>query len=60
MKEVTLTRGATVPADTLGTKSRTIIMAGTEKPLPVKELEDLTQWLKIRLNDTTVVVMNPR
>ena len=60
VKEVTLTRGATVPADTLGAKSRTIIMAGTERPLPVKELEDLTQWLKIRLNDTTIVVMNPR
>ena len=58
VREVTLSRGAEVPADTLGAESRTLVIAGSEKPLPAADLQEMTDWLKVRLNDTTVVVIN--
>ena len=60
VREVTLSRGAEVPADTLGAESRTLVIAGSEKPLPAADLQEMTDWLKVRLNDTTVVVINLR
>ena len=60
VREVTLSRGAEVPADTLGAESRTLVIAGSEKPIPDADLKEMTDWLKVRLNDTTVVVINLR
>ena len=60
VRDVTLSRGAEVPADTLGAESRTLVIAGSEKPIPDADLKEMTDWLKVRLNDTTVVVINLR
>ena len=60
VREVSLGRGASVAADTLGARKQTLVLAGSEQPLPQKDIEEMTQWLKIRLNDSTVVVLNPR
>ena len=60
VREVTLSRGAEVVADTLGAQARTLIIAGSENPLPEADIKEMADWLKIRLNDTTVVVMNIR
>lgn len=60
VREVTLSRGAEVVADTLGAQARTLVIAGSEKPLPAADIKEMSEWLKVRLNDTTVVVMNIR
>ena len=57
VKDVTLTRGASVPADTLGAVPKFLVIARTGGRMNSKEIEEMNDWLKIRLNDTTVVVM---
>ncbi len=57
VKDVTLTRGASVPADTLGAVPKFLVIARTGGRMNAKEIEEMNDWLKIRLNDTTVVVM---
>ena len=65
-----LTRGASVSpaeagADTLGPSAGgmdenrcILVVAQSSRPIPATDLERLENWLKIRLNDTTVVVFN--
>ena len=60
VREVTLSRGAQVAADTLGAEARILVIAGSDKPLPEADIKEMNDWLKVRLNDTTVVVMNIR
>ncbi len=55
--EVTVTRGAAVPADTLGSEPRILVLARTGGKMGPKEIGEMNDWLKVRLNDTTVVVM---
>ena len=58
VRAVSLSRGAEVVADTLGAQAQTLVIAGSEKPMSVSDIKEMTEWLKVRLNDTTVVVMN--
>lgn len=54
----TLSRSA--PTDSLSTKPRLSVDVITSVPLSRGELEEIATWLRMRLNDTTVVVRNPR
>lgn len=58
VRAVSLSRGAEVVADTLGAQAQTLVIAGSEKPMAASDIKEMTEWLKVRLNDTTVVVMN--
>ena len=58
VQEVTITRGASVAADTLGARPRIMVLAGSKKHLAAKDIDEMKEWLKVRLNDSTVVVMN--
>lgn len=58
IKELTLTRGASVTADSLAMNRRLVVVAKTDKELSTEKTEKLTEWLRIRLNDSTVVVIN--
>ncbi|MBQ9548314.1 MAG: DUF389 domain-containing protein [Bacteroidales bacterium] len=56
-----LAKGAGVPADSLGREQRCVlVVAESAHPIRPERLERLTDWLRIRLNDSTVVVLNPR
>lgn len=56
--DVTLARGATVSADSLTLQECLNVIATTRQPLGAAECADLADWLKVRLDDTTVVVRN--
>ena len=60
VRDISLSRGALVPADTLGAEAQTLVIAGSDKPMSEDDLRDMNDWLKVRLNDTTVVVLNIR
>ncbi len=57
--EIYLARGANVRKDSTTHEDRCIIMLTVSgKPMPETERKKLESWLKIRLSDTTVVVLN--
>ncbi len=60
IKELFMARGANVATDSLSTNNCVLVVAKTETPLPEEKLRKIDNWLKIRLNDSTVVVMNQR
>lgn len=60
IKELYLTRGASVSADSLKQDRCLLVVARTDAPLPEARSRRLTDWLRIRLNDTTVVLINQR
>ena len=56
-----LSKGAGVQADSASREDRCIlVVAQTARPLDEARREKLSEWLRIRLNDSTVVVLNPR
>ena len=56
--ELTLGKGAAVVSDTVAARDRIIVLAVTQKPMTEKERQDLTEWIRIRLADDSVVVLN--
>ncbi|MCI2108427.1 MAG: DUF389 domain-containing protein [Bacteroidales bacterium] len=58
IEEMTFGRGASVQADSLSKNDRIIVVAKANPKLSQEKLRKLGGWLRIRLNDTTVVVMN--
>ncbi len=58
ISQLTITRGATASADTSLVSNRTIVVAVSRKKMAEKDRTDLEDWLKIRLQDTTVTVVN--
>lgn len=60
IKELLLTRGAAVRTDSLTQGRCLLVVAKTAAPLPSARARKLEEWLRIRLNDTTVVVLNQR
>lgn len=59
IKEIYYGRGATVATDSSLTKNDCIMVIAKSDPLLTSEkISKINSWLKIRLNDTTVVVMN--
>jgi uncharacterized hydrophobic protein (TIGR00271 family) len=58
VEELTFGRGATVQADSLAKNDCIIVVAKANPKLTQEKLKKLDGWLQIRLNDTTVVVMN--
>lgn len=59
IKDLFLTRGASVKADSTSTEQRCVlVVAKSDKAMAASQIEKLTDWLRIRLNDSTVVVIN--
>ena len=58
ISQLTITRGASTSADTSLVRDRTIVVAVSPKVMAEKDRTDLEEWLKIRLQDTTVTVVN--
>ena len=57
VREISLSRGVTVAVDSLSELPCINVLVGTEGvPLGSSEKEELQNWLRIRLNDSTVVV----
>lgn len=56
IKEVTLSRGATVTADSLKMQELIVAVVKTEKPLAAEEVIRLTEWLKIRLSAENILL----
>ncbi|MCQ2146697.1 MAG: DUF389 domain-containing protein [Bacteroidales bacterium] len=57
---ISLSEGAEVSVDSLGAQKHIVAIAGSKKALTNEQIDKLSSWLKIRLNDTTVVVINHR
>lgn len=57
---LSLSEGAEVGADSLGAQKHIVAIASSKKTLSAEQIDKLSSWLKIRLNDTTVVVINQR
>ena len=57
IKDISISQGAVVD-DSLNVKECTIVLANSAKPLPQAQLNKVEEWLKLRLEDTTVVVHN--
>jgi len=60
VQEVFIGKGASMQADSLWPQNRIMILTRTQEPLAKSRLEKMEEWLKIRLSDSTVVVLNPR
>ncbi|NLN99701.1 MAG: hypothetical protein GX125_05500, partial [Bacteroidales bacterium] len=60
IQELYLTRGAAVETDSLKENRCLLVVAKTAAPLSASRSQKLQEWLRIRLRDTTVVVLNPR
>lgn len=58
IKDLFISRGAEVSSDSLAEKPCVLVVAKSEKQLGEVAREKLADWLKVRLNDTTVVVIN--
>lgn len=59
--DVSLAKGAEVhTADSIEVQRRLMVVAKSVKPISQEKVKHLTEWLKLRLNDTTVVVINQR
>ena len=58
VQELALTRGGIVAGDSSGVRQRTVVVAVTPKRMAEKDVSDLSKWLRIRLQDTTLVVIN--
>ncbi len=56
--EVCISKGAAVTADSLVVSDRIQVIAASEKALPDKDIAEMTEWLKVRMNDSTVTVLN--
>ena len=57
VKELTLTRGASVEGES-DVRERMLVIAVTPKRMAAKDVQDLTGWLRVRLQDSTLVVLN--
>jgi hypothetical protein len=60
IQELYLTRGAAVETDSLKENRCLLVVARTAAPLSASRSQKLQEWLRIRLRDTTVVVLNPQ
>lgn len=58
IKEIYISRGADVTTDSLYTKDCILVVAKTQRALGDEAKLRMTEFLKARLNDTTVVVIN--
>lgn len=58
VKEIYISRGADVTTDSLYTKDCILVVAKTQRVLGDEAKLRMTEFLKARLNDTTVVVIN--
>jgi uncharacterized hydrophobic protein (TIGR00271 family) len=59
--DVSMAKGAEVhTADSVKMQRRIMVIAKSAKPIGQEKIKHLTDWLKLRLNDTTVVVINQR
>ena len=57
IKDISISQGAVVD-DSLKVKECTIVLANSAKPLPHAQVKKVEEWLKLRLEDSTVVVHN--
>ncbi len=60
IKEIFISRGASVTTDSLDTSFRTLAIITADPPVSKEQTNRLEQWLKVRLSDTTVVVQQKR
>lgn len=58
IQDLYIANGQEIQKDSLSGRNRILVVASTTEPMERKRIESLEQWLKIRLNDNTVVVMN--
>ena len=58
IKDITISRGASVSTDSLKVRNYTQVLATTGKEMRRSEVVELQNWLQIRLADSTVVVNN--
>lgn len=58
VKDLTIARGASVLTDSLSVRECLSVLVQTTREMTPDEMGELTSWLKVRLNDTTVVVKN--
>lgn len=56
--ELSLTRGAAVQTDSLARNDCLVAVAKTAKPMKKDRQKSLSDWLRVRLGDSTVVVLN--
>ena len=60
IQELSISRGEVVTTDSLVANKQLIVIAGSTSPLGSQKLDKLGSWLKIRLEDSTVVVINQK
>lgn len=58
IQDLYIANGQEIQKDSLSGRNRILVVANTPEPMERKRIESLEQWLKIRLNDNAVVVMN--
>ena len=58
VKDIYISRGADINTDSLSTQDCILVVARTERVLDDEDKQKMTDYLKVRLNDTTVVVRN--
>ena len=57
IKDMYITRGAHVAADSLK-REGVVLFLQTQNNLSEENLKNLTDWLKVRLNDQSAIVIN--
>ena len=58
VKDIYISRGADINTDSLSTQDCILVVARTKRVLDDEDKQKMTDYLKVRLNDTTVVVLN--
>ena len=56
--DVSISKGLDIMSDNLDVNRRINVLAYTDKPLEEETVTDIRDWLKVRMNDSTVVVLN--
>lgn len=56
--DVTIAKGAEVTTDSLVISDKLNVITVSEERLSEKDIREMTDWLKVRMNDSTVTVLN--
>ena len=58
ISDVSISRGLNIASENMDVSRRINVIAFTPQPLDQSIVSDIEGWLKVRMNDSTVVVMN--
>ena len=58
INDIYIANGQEIPKDSLKGKAKIMVVVSTSKSLPSEKTESMEKWMKVRLNNPDVMVIN--